>query len=70
MKVTKTAMTNLVKELDFLEVLFLVAVWVVAAFIIFVFNFDSKYPNKVPVAKWTLNTLFVAVPVPNWESVS
>tara|TARA_R110000796_G_scaffold162592_1_gene279419 strand:+ start:60374 stop:60586 length:213 start_codon:yes stop_codon:yes gene_type:complete len=70
MKVTKTAMTNLVKELDFLEVLFLVAVWVVAAFIIFVFNFDSKYPNKVPVAKRALNPLFVTVPVPNWESVS
>ncbi len=65
MNVTKTATTNFVKELVFLEV----EVCVVAVVIIFVFKCNSKYPNRVPVARGTLNVLFAVVPVSNWEFV-
>ena len=63
MNVTKTAITNFLKELDFLELV----VCVVAAFIMFIFNFDSEYPNRVPVPRRALNPLFIIVTVPNWE---
>ena len=65
MNVTKTATTNFVKELVFLEV----EVCVVAVVIMFVFKCNSKYPNRVPVVRSGLNALFAVMPVSNWEFV-